>query len=96
MSPEATGEEEEEDEVAAVSQSEERERGKGGGRKRKRRRSGVGVAGGVVSTEYLLKDPTIKVYTKELLTEFSLFLGKLLFYKFTHKIIKILRTLNNF
>lgn len=61
MSPEATGEEGQ-DEVVAVSLSEGRERGKGGGsRKRKRRRSGVGVAGGVVSTEYLLKDPIIKV-----------------------------------
>lgn len=67
MSPEATGEEGE-DEAAAVSLSGERERGKGGGRKRKRRRSGVGVAGGVVSTEYLLKDPIIKVT----ITDFSL------------------------
>ena len=59
MSPKLTGEEGE-DEAAAVSLSREKERGKGGGRKRKRR-SGVGVAGGVVSTEYLLKDSIIKV-----------------------------------
>ena len=57
---ETTGEEE----PAAVSLSssgEKGERGKSGGRKRKRRKSGVGV----VSSEYLVRDPITKVYSEK-------------------------------